>query len=111
MEFTKSGFATSASGKDGSEPGGDQLEIYSEPANRIATCAFGPLHAARQYARPPSPKVTQTKSARSFYLFLQLALGLKPLIVALKTLALRTNDECYDKAARFWAKLLAITLS
>ena len=109
MEFTKSGFATSASGKDGSEPGGDRLEIYPEPANRIATCTLGPLHTARRYTRPPSPKVAQTKSARLFYLFPQLTLGLKPLIVVLKTLAVRTNDECYDKATRFEAKSSAIT--
>jgi cytochrome bd-type quinol oxidase subunit 1 len=40
-----------------------------------------------------------------------LTLGLKPLIVALKTLALRTNDERYDKAACFSAKIVVITLS
>jgi cytochrome d ubiquinol oxidase subunit I len=42
------------------------------------------------------------------YLFPQLTLGLGPLIVALKTLGLKTNDERYDKAARFWAKIFAI---
>jgi cytochrome d ubiquinol oxidase subunit I len=42
------------------------------------------------------------------YLFPQLTLGLGPLIVVLKTLALKTNDERYDKAARFWAKIFAI---
>jgi cytochrome bd-type quinol oxidase subunit 1 len=40
-----------------------------------------------------------------------LTLGLKPSIVVLKTLALRTNGERYDKAARFSAKIVAITLS
>ena len=30
------------------------------------------------------------------------------MIVVLKTLALKTNDERYDKAARFWAKIFAI---
>jgi len=42
------------------------------------------------------------------YLFPQLTLGLGPLIVVLKTLALKTNDERYDKAARFWATIFAI---
>src|SRR5215831_1111385 len=42
------------------------------------------------------------------YLFPQLTLGLGPLIVVLKTLALKTNDKRYDKAARFWAKIFAI---
>ena len=42
------------------------------------------------------------------YLFPQLTLGLAPLIVVLKTLALKTNDGRYDKAAHFWAKIFAI---
>src|SRR5450432_2778849 len=42
------------------------------------------------------------------YLFPQLTMGLAPLIVILKTLALRTKDETYDKAARFWAKIFGI---
>ncbi len=42
------------------------------------------------------------------YLFPQLTMGLAPLIVILKTLALKTNDERYDKAARFWAKIFGI---
>jgi cytochrome d ubiquinol oxidase subunit I len=42
------------------------------------------------------------------YLFPQLTMGLAPLIVILKTLALRTNDERYNKAARFWAKIFGI---
>ena len=33
------------------------------------------------------------------YLFPQLTMGLAPLIVVLKTLALRTNNEEYDRAA------------
>ena len=63
MESTKSGLATPASGKDGSEPGDRQRPIrdYSEPVKEIGTCALGPLHTARHYARPPSPKVAQTK--------------------------------------------------
>jgi cytochrome d ubiquinol oxidase subunit I len=35
------------------------------------------------------------------YLFPQLTMGLALLIVALKTVALRTNDERYDNAARW----------
>jgi len=42
------------------------------------------------------------------YLFPQLTMGLAPLIVTLKTLALRTNDERYSQAARFWARIFGI---
>ena len=35
------------------------------------------------------------------YLFPQLTMGLAPLIVVLKTLAIRKNDEKYNQAARF----------
>jgi len=42
------------------------------------------------------------------YLFPQLTMGLAPLIVVLKTLALRRNDETYHQAARFWARIFAI---
>ena len=42
------------------------------------------------------------------YLFPQLTMGLAPLIVILKTLALRRNDETYNQAARFWARIFGI---
>ena len=42
------------------------------------------------------------------YLFPQLTMGLAPLIVVLKTLALRRNDECYNQAARFWTRIFGI---
>ena len=42
------------------------------------------------------------------YLFPQLTMGLAPLIVVLKTLAICRNDERYNHAARFWAKVFAI---
>jgi len=42
------------------------------------------------------------------YLFPQLTMGLAPLIVVLKTLALRRNDDAYNQAARFWAKIFGI---
>jgi cytochrome d ubiquinol oxidase subunit I len=42
------------------------------------------------------------------YLFPQLTMGLALLIVVLKTMALRTNDERYDNAARFWARIFAV---
>ena len=42
------------------------------------------------------------------YLFPQLTMGLALLIVVLKTIALRKNDEAYDRAARFWAKIFGI---
>ena len=42
------------------------------------------------------------------YLFPQLTMGLAPLIVVLKTLALRNNDETYHQAARFWGRIFGI---
>jgi cytochrome d ubiquinol oxidase subunit I len=42
------------------------------------------------------------------YLFPQLTMGLAPLIVVLKTLALRTKNDTYNQAARFWAKIFGI---
>ncbi len=42
------------------------------------------------------------------YLFPQLTMGLAPLLVVFKTLALRTGEERYDRAARFWAKIFGI---
>jgi cytochrome d ubiquinol oxidase subunit I len=42
------------------------------------------------------------------YLFPQLTMGLAPLIVVLKTLALRTRNEVYNDAARFWARIFGI---
>ncbi len=45
------------------------------------------------------------------YLFPQLTMGLGLLIVILKTIALRTNDDHYNKAARFWAKIFGINFA
>jgi cytochrome d ubiquinol oxidase subunit I len=42
------------------------------------------------------------------YLFPQLTMGLAPLIVVLKSLALWKRDENYNTAARFWAKVFGI---
>ena len=42
------------------------------------------------------------------YLFPQLTMGLAPLIVWLKTIALRKNDETYTQAARVWARIFGI---
>jgi cytochrome d ubiquinol oxidase subunit I len=42
------------------------------------------------------------------YLFPQLTMGLAPLIVLFKVLAVRTGDERYNRAARFWARIFAI---
>ena len=42
------------------------------------------------------------------YLFPQLTMGLALLIVVLKTVALRTGDEHWDKAARFWGHIFGI---
>lgn len=43
------------------------------------------------------------------YLFPQLTMGLAPLIVAFKTLALWKGDERWNEAARFWGKIFGIT--
>ncbi len=45
------------------------------------------------------------------YLFPQLTMGLALLIVILKTRALRSGDEHYNRAARFWAKIFAINFA
>jgi cytochrome d ubiquinol oxidase subunit I len=45
------------------------------------------------------------------YLFPQLTMGLALLIVVLKTLALRTGNQHYARAARFWAKIFAINFT
>src|ERR1039457_173574 len=45
------------------------------------------------------------------YLFPQLTMELAPLIVILKTLAIRANDETYNKAARFSAKIFGINFA
>ncbi|HEY1805555.1 MAG TPA: cytochrome ubiquinol oxidase subunit I [Terracidiphilus sp.] len=42
------------------------------------------------------------------YLFPQLTMGLALLIVVLKTVALRTGNETWDRAARFWGRIFAI---
>jgi cytochrome d ubiquinol oxidase subunit I len=45
------------------------------------------------------------------YLFPQLTMGLALLIVILKTLALRTGNEHYNRAARFWARIFGINFA
>src|SRR5260370_36794883 len=42
------------------------------------------------------------------YLFPQLTMGLALLIVVLKTMALRTSDERYNVAARFWPRIFSV---
>ena len=42
------------------------------------------------------------------YLFPQFTIGLAPLIVVFKTMALRTNNDVYNRAARFWARIFGI---
>ena len=42
------------------------------------------------------------------YLFPQLTMGLAPLIVIFKSLALWKQDDRYNRAARFWGKVFAI---
>ena len=43
------------------------------------------------------------------YLFPQLTMGLAPLIVIFKTLAIWKKDERWNQTARFWAKIFGIT--
>src|SRR5580765_481302 len=45
------------------------------------------------------------------YLFPQLTMGLALLILVLKTMALRTGNEHYHHAARFWAKIFAVNFA
>ncbi|HKF00992.1 MAG TPA: cytochrome ubiquinol oxidase subunit I, partial [Candidatus Sulfotelmatobacter sp.] len=45
------------------------------------------------------------------YIFPQLTMGLALLLVYLKTKALRTGDDHYNKAARFWAKIFGINFA
>jgi cytochrome d ubiquinol oxidase subunit I len=42
------------------------------------------------------------------YLFPQLTMGLALLIVVLKTMALRTNNDIYNQSARFWGRIFGI---
>ncbi len=42
------------------------------------------------------------------YLFPQLTMGLAPLIVIFKTMALRTGNDLCNQSARFWAKIFGI---
>src|SRR5213082_2282189 len=42
------------------------------------------------------------------YLFPQLTMGLALLMVAMKTVALKTGNERYNEAARFWARVFAL---
>src|ERR1700736_790925 len=45
------------------------------------------------------------------YIFPQLTMGLALLIFILKTAALRTGDETWNHAARFWAKIFGISFA
>jgi cytochrome d ubiquinol oxidase subunit I len=45
------------------------------------------------------------------YIFPQLTMGLALLIVVLKTMALRSGDDHYNRAARFWGKIFAINFT
>jgi cytochrome d ubiquinol oxidase subunit I len=45
------------------------------------------------------------------YIFPQLTMGLALLLVILKTQALRTGDERYNQAVRFWLKIFAINFA
>lgn len=45
------------------------------------------------------------------YLFPQLTMGLALLILILKSLALKTEDEHFNRAARFWAKIFGINFA
>jgi len=50
-------------------------------------------------------------TATFHYLFPQLTMGLALLLVVLKTMALRTGEEHYNRAVRFWGKILGISFA
>jgi cytochrome d ubiquinol oxidase subunit I len=50
-------------------------------------------------------------TATFHYLFPQLTMGLAPLIVVLKSLAIAKSDERYNEAARFWARIFGINFT
>src|SRR5579863_3503137 len=45
------------------------------------------------------------------YIFPQLTMGLALLLVLLKSIALRTGNEHYNQAARFWTKIFAVNFA
>jgi cytochrome d ubiquinol oxidase subunit I len=45
------------------------------------------------------------------YLFPQLTMGLSLLLLVLKTIALRTGNENYNRAVRFWARIFGINFA
>lgn len=45
------------------------------------------------------------------YIFPQLTMGLALLILILKTIALRTGNELWNRAARFWARIFGISFA
>jgi cytochrome d ubiquinol oxidase subunit I len=45
------------------------------------------------------------------YIFPQLTMGLSLLLLILKTAALRTGNESYNRAVRFWARIFAINFA
>jgi len=45
------------------------------------------------------------------YLFPQLTMGLALLLVVLKSLAIKTGDERYNEAARYWARIFGISFA
>jgi len=45
------------------------------------------------------------------YIFPQLTMGLALLLLILKTVALRTGNESYNRAVRFWARIFAINFA
>src|SRR2546422_8492893 len=67
--------------------------------------------------RPPrSTLFPYTTLFRSFtitfhYIFPQLTMGLALLLVYLKTKALRTGDEHYNRAVRFWGRIFGINFA
>jgi cytochrome bd ubiquinol oxidase subunit I len=50
-------------------------------------------------------------TATFHYIFPQLTMGLALLLLILKTAALRTGNEHYNRALRFWAKIFAISFA
>ncbi len=82
---------------------------------KVATVAAGRPTARRAGPRHPLMNDALTLHRWHFaftvtyhYLFPQLTMGLALLLLVMKTAALSTGDESWNRAARFWARIFAL---
>jgi hypothetical protein len=71
-----------------------------------------PAHALEQEFSMTAELIHRLRFAFTItfhYLFPQLTMGLALLIVVLKSVALKTGSEQWDRAARFWGRIFAST--